>query len=504
LQVRSAQPIPQLGTVAKGAFYNIVGALSRNILGFLSVFVLAKVLSVADMGLFFLAFSVITLSTITAIGGMDAGLRRFISISHGEANTVAPWEYFYTAASVMVIASLTLGFALYLSSGLLANHVFSKPDVENVIKMFIPFILFYGTTEVLLSATQGYKQMKYWVICLDFTNSVLRVAFIVSLPLLGLGLCGAVLSYDVAIFMTACLALYYFSKSMPSARTGQKKLRFREMISFSFPVALARLVNSGNGLLETILLGLFVAQAEIGVYTVALRVSLIGGMILGSFNTMFSPVISQLHHQNRLLELKQLFSCVTRWAFSMSLPLFMLIAWYAVSVVSLFGPEYADGGSSVVILCLGQVINSLTGPSGNLLLMSGYKYINLWTNLGGLALSVALNLLLIPKYGIMGCALAMGLSITIVNIIRLSLAKRILDMHPYDASYWKPFTSAALVLTALFIFGPGRREVMDLFSLSFLCLLATAGYFLLLAVFGLDASDRYILGKLRNRLGFRG
>jgi O-antigen/teichoic acid export membrane protein len=219
---------------------------------------------------------------------------------------------------------------------------------------------------------------------------------------------------------------------------------------------------------------------------------------------MFSPIISQLHHQSRLLELKQLYSCVTRWAFSIALPLFMLIAWYAVSVVSLFGPEYADGASSVVILCLGQVINSLTGPSGNLLLMSGYKYINLWINLGGLALSVALNLLLIPNYGIIGCALAMGLSITIVNIVRLSLAKRILDMHPYDASYWKPFTSAALVLTALFIVGPDRQEAMNLFNLSVVCLLATAGYFLLLAGFGLDASDRYVLGKFRNRMGFRG
>ena len=135
-----ASPAPHLGNVAKGASYNFIGALSRNIFSFIVVFALAQVLSVDDMGLFFLALSVITLTTIIVISGMDVGLRRFISISHSDNNTLAPWEYFYTAASVVVVASLVLGSLLYITSGLLASHVFSKPDVENAIKMFIPFM----------------------------------------------------------------------------------------------------------------------------------------------------------------------------------------------------------------------------------------------------------------------------------------------------------------------------------------------------------------------------
>lgn len=495
--------VPQLGLVAKGTSYNFIGALARNIFGFLFIFTLAKVLTVHDLGLFYLGVSVIMFITIIAICGMDVGLRRYISISHGTNDAKSAWDYFYTSLIVILLVVMFLGTGLFFASELIADQIFSKPELANVIKLFVPFIIFYSLTEILLSATQGYKHMKYWVICLDFTNSILRVIFILALPILGYGLYGVIVGYVTSIFITACLALYYFYKIMPQRSSLPPSFRFRELVVFSFPVALARLINSGNGMIETMLLGFFIAETDIGVYTVALKISVIGAIVLASFNTMFSPIISELHHKEEFEELQQLFSCVTRWAFTISLPLFMLIAWFSVTMLSFFGEGYIYGASCIVVLCLGQAVNSLTGPSGNLLLMSGYKFINLWSNIAGLVTTVLLNILLIPEYGILGCAWAVGISLMIVNIIRVYLAWKILDMHPYDRHYWKPILSASIVIVLLALLGPSRQEAIDFIHLMIISLIAMLTYLAALFYMGFNDSDKYVLTRITTRLGIK-
>lgn len=497
---KESSAVPEIGYVGKGTSYNFLGAISRSLLGFLYVYALAKILSVDEMGLFFLGVNIITFATIVAIGGMDVGLRRFIAISESNKNAHTAWEYFLTAIAVSLGLCLLLGVGLYFSSDVLSVRVFEKEQLAVVIKSLIPFLVFYALAELLLSVTQGYRHMKYWVLCLDVANTLLRMVFAIGLSFVGLTLFAAVIGYVLSIFIAVVMAAYFFIKIMPPRTTEKVVYRVREMVAFSFPVALARLVNSGNGILETLLLGYFLAASEVGIYTVAIKVAAMGTIVLASFNTMFSPIISKLQHEGKAGELKKLFSCVTRWTFTISMPVFLLIAWFAVSISAMFGEEYIPAANCIVVLCLGQIVNSVTGPSGNLLLMSGYTYVNLWTNLSGLVMSVVLNILLVPVYGIVGSALAVGIAITIVNMIRIVLAWKIMGMHPYETSYWKPLAAAGLMVMALILVGPHREEVVGIATLLLAGVLSALFYGVLLFMFGLDESDQYVLSRIKSRL----
>jgi hypothetical protein len=83
------------------------------------------------------------------------------------------------------------------------------------------------------------------------------------------------------------------------------------------------------------------------------------------------------------------------------------------------------------------------------------------------------------------------------------LAWKILNIHPYDTGYWKPLASSALILAALYLFAPERQELIGAPALILLSLSAAAAYLLVLAGLGLDSSDRYIIGKLKERLAVR-
>jgi O-antigen/teichoic acid export membrane protein len=215
---------------------------------------------------------------------------------------------------------------------------------------------------------------------------------------------------------------------------------------------------------------------------------------------MFSPLISQMHSQNKHKELKSLFTCITRWIFALSLPLYLLLAWYSVSIGALFGDEYISAQYCIIVLCLGQIVNALTGPSGNMLLMSGYAFINLWTNLLGLVLIIVLNIVLVPEYGIVGSALAGGISLSVVNLIRVFLTWKKLDLHPYELGYYKPVISALMLVLILVYIGPDRDEILGILSLLFYGVLGMIGYSITMLALGLNKEDRYIFSKIRKRL----
>ena len=65
------------------------------------------------------------------------------------------------------------------------------------------------------------------------------------------------------------------------------------------------------------------------------------------------------------------------------------------------------------------------------------------------SLNIALNLLLVPKYGILGSAVGGSFAIAGVNIIKMVEVYWILKMFPYNLRYIKPVVSGIAVWIAL-------------------------------------------------------
>jgi O-antigen/teichoic acid export membrane protein len=488
-----------LNIIVKGATMNIWGAISRNLLNFIFVLILSKVLSPKEMGIFFLAINIILFISVIAIAGLDVGMRRFIAIANSANDNILAWSYFYTAAIIFIPLSCCLMSLTYLLSDLFAS-ILSKPELSSVIKCLAPYVFFYSATEIFLSVTQAHKKMKYWVICLDLLNNALKIMFAITFSLMGFLLIGISFGYVLSIIITFMFSFYFFKKVMPRFKRTNINYKFRELVPFAFPSLFARIINSSAGIFETVLLGFFLLAADIGIYTVSLKIVLIGNIVLASFNTIFSPIISQLHYQHKNEELKQLYSVVTRWTFQISLPIFMLVAWFSVHLLTLFGEEYASGSNVTVILCLGQIANAVTGPSGNILLMSGRGKLNLSINAFGLISSLTLIVLSVPSYGMEGCAIALGLSIALTNTIRILSVYKIWRMHPYGKEYWKPIASALCVIIILNIIGPSRSEAISIFSLILTFLIGCIIYCAFTVCLGLDETDKYMFTRLKQRL----
>ncbi|HPJ72626.1 MAG TPA: polysaccharide biosynthesis C-terminal domain-containing protein, partial [bacterium] len=105
--------------------------------------------------------------------------------------------------------------------------------------------------------------------------------------------------------------------------------------------------------------------------------------------------------------------------------------------------SFSPGWGILAILGWGQLVNLGVGSAGVLLSMTGHSRVEFYNAAAMVGVNVALNLALIPVYGGAGAALATGVSLAGINLLRLIEVGAILGVVPFSSRY------AGTVLCAL-------------------------------------------------------
>jgi len=279
-------------------------------------------------------------------------------------------------------------------------------------------------------------------------------------------------------------------------------------MAFSLPLLVDSVLTYAMGQTEILVAGRILTTGAVAVYSVAVRTSLLCVIILSSFSVIFAPFIADLFHRQELEQLERLFKTVTKWAFSLGLPACLVFVFFARPLLGLFGQEFAEGAKALGILAIGQLVNLATGPVGVMIIQSGRPKLNLLNSAIFVVVDLGLSLVLIPRLGIVGAAVAGAASMLGINLLRLAEVYFLMHMHPYKRSFVGPLASAlvsvacgsGLVLVGLPAWGGAGWVVIACAAL--------AVYAILVARFGLDAEDRRLVAlasqRLRSRRGARG
>ncbi|MCK4914524.1 MAG: polysaccharide biosynthesis C-terminal domain-containing protein, partial [Candidatus Eisenbacteria sp.] len=249
-----------------------------------------------------------------------------------------------------------------------------------------------------------------------------------------------------------------------------------------------------------IVLGIFLASADVGVYNVAALMGTLVTFVLLSFNTIFSPVISDLYHRGRLDLLRPLFGSVTRWTIILSLPIYLWVVVAGETTLGVFGPEFVRGYGALLFLSTGMLVAISTGPVGVALAMTGYQKWNVYNAIALAVISVGLNVVLVPKMGVAGAGLAAGAAQALVKIARLVQVRFLLKITPYDRSTLKVAATVAItlvlaVLTHKYVVIPPGAVWSVVVMFASLAVVAS-----LTVVMGVKEEDRLVLASVLRRI----
>jgi O-antigen/teichoic acid export membrane protein len=205
--------------------------------------------------------------------------------------------------------------------------------------------------------------------------------------------------------------------------------------------ALAMASTNGLGVVlqrfDLILVGIVLGAADAGVYGAAIRAVTVMSLGLGAMNLAFAPIISRLHALDDPDRLRRGVTRSTRLVFLVTLVAGIAMVAAATPLLTLIGPQFADGADALRILCLAWLINAAAASNTLLLMMTRYERAAAVITAIAVGVNIVLNVILIPLWGITGAAVAMLASQITRNSImstltwsRLGVDSTILGLTP--------------------------------------------------------------------------
>jgi O-antigen/teichoic acid export membrane protein len=492
---------------ARGAGTSSLANGLGRLVAFAIQFVLARLFGPAQLGLYVLGTTAVMLANVLAQAGLDSGVVRYVSQYRAAGDDARVKGVIVQALLVSFALSMLLGAALFFGAGLLARGMFDKPALEQVFRIFALSLPFLTLMSMAFWATEGFQIVKYSVWVREVVQPLGNLVLIVAAYVLGSEVLGVSVSYVVSMAFGCALAMRYLRRIFPKITDTTVPAVFETGALFrvSGPMIVVNSLAKVNTWTATLAVGVFATASAVGVYNAAARTGVMGILPLVAFSGIFSPMIAELHGRGATREMDALYKDVSRWVFTFSLLFFFGAVLLARDVMALFGPEFVSGWPVLVIIAAGQLFAASVGSTVRILAMTGRQRLLMYTTLGSLLLNVALNLLLVPPYGILGSAVATATATVASNALTLAGVNRSLGLWPYTTSYLKPVAVGGLAAVAVYFLrlaagapsGAGAIVVVGgLYSVLF-----AAGLFLA----GPTESDRRFMGAIwsaaRRKLG---
>ena len=158
---------------------------------------------------------------------------------------------------------------------------------------------------------------------------------------------------------------------------------------------------------DVLILGVFLDSSQIGLYSAAKKITILISFGYLAVNAIAAPMISELWHQVSII---------------------MII--FGKEILSLFNPEFTAAYWPLVILACSQIINSLAGSVGALMIMTGHQKNASLIIAVSMVTNVFLSWILIPAFSIVGAAIAMSISLIIWNLLMFIYVIKNIKLNP--------------------------------------------------------------------------
>ncbi|WP_207533782.1 lipopolysaccharide biosynthesis protein [Desertivirga arenae] len=172
-----------------------------------------------------------------------------------------------------------------------------------------------------------------------------------------------------------------------------------------------------------------------GIYSIALYFGTVITLPARSLYSIAYTVVSESWKSNDLANIRMIYrkSCSNQ---SIAAVFIFTIIWVNIdNIFKVLPPEYAAGKYVVFYIGLASIIDSATGINGVILATSRYfKYDSLFY-LVLVGVTILLNLLLIPPFGITGAAMAVAGTYFVFNLFRLIFIYKAFEMQPYTKGF---------------------------------------------------------------------
>jgi O-antigen/teichoic acid export membrane protein len=485
---------------AKGGGIITIGRLYAYANRFVITLLLARLLGAEQYGVYSLALSVAAITSTISMLGLDDAVMRYVAIYSSRRDESGLWGALQVSLGTSLLLGVMLGAALFLLADIISVNLFHEPKLTPLIRLISIVIPFLTLSEMLMFATRGFKKMEYSVIAENFVQLTLRLVLIVALGMIGLNAYLAVIVFGISDVAASIVLVFFLNKEFTLRRPLNTARRdTREIYNFALPFWLSDLISTFRGHFQTILLGSLTSVMSAGIFAVVNKVNLLGHMSYRSITTSSRPIIAELQSNGEWEQVGRLYKTISRWALTLNVPLILIMMLFPKQLLGMFGSSFTVGSSALIILALAELVIVITGMSGPIIDMTGHNKLKMVNSVTQVIISLGMNILLIPRWGLLGAALAALISITYINFLRMIEVYFLYRMLPYNQSLLKPLTAGLVTLVVTLVITRWFPDEAGFLYLAMGVVLILVIDVVMLQLLGFPPEERMVLGRARQR-----
>ena len=178
------------------------------------------------------------------------------------------------------------------------------------------------------------------------------------------------------------------------------------------------------GKVDLFMLANMTSSEQVGIYNIALKLSMLAYIGLMAVNSIAAPKFSEIYSTGDLNALKRIVQQSTKIIFWLTLPVIILFLSFPKNILSFFGEEFELASMALIVLAFSKMFSAISGSVGTFLQMVGKQ--NIFQNIliFTAVINIILNYILIPLYSINGAALASAISVIVWNILMIVYIKK--------------------------------------------------------------------------------
>ena len=351
-------------------------------------------------------------------------------------------KLFSSGLWIIFIASIGFTLLYFILEDQIASRFVGKSkfiECEKYIWLLIPLVISTALQSYFKAFVSNYKRI---AIPNAIVNSGRIITALGFFAYLSDYISVEVLMYIVVLNVVAnVVMLFFYQMKMEKVPfSGWSKVRgliqdkgFRTYGTYSILTAIG---VSLAFKVDTVMLGNFTTTQTVGQFAIIATISSILFVPYGAVTSIANPIISSLMNEKAygLVNMNYHKSTQVLLAFGMIfLGGTICTGQEILSLLSNGAEMLAAGGFAVLITTLiARLVEMATSLNSMILSHSEHYKLNLYLLLLLAVCNIALNIILIPKYGMVGCAIATMFSMVVFNLSKVGLLYWKYQLWPFD------------------------------------------------------------------------
>jgi O-antigen/teichoic acid export membrane protein len=414
------------------------GRLSATLVGFLGIVYFSRELGVSAMGFFFMFQAVVGVSSIFTDFGMRSSVEKRVSENNNSNG--------YLSTSIVIKAILAL---IVLIMAVVFSPLINSYIGGDITLLLVVAIVVRDFSHLFEQVLRGELRVGETAL-LRLVNKIVWVASSTILVINGFGPNSLIYGYILGLLSKLLLGMGKINTPIFAPVSKEHVLSLWNYGKYTIIPSLDQKVQNW---MDILIIGYLLTSAAVGAYEISWRILTPIFLLTIVIGETIFPQVSSWNSIGNRDRIETMYSNSIKYSLVIIIPAIAGVSIFSEEILGIvFGEGFQAASTALVILFIGLIPRSFRAINGKVLQGIDQPRLVTYSSIVEILCNIALNILLITAFGIVGAAIGTSFAFLLGAIIRYYYLRNHLRLRINQSSIiWIIISTLVMSLLLLFI-----------------------------------------------------